>query len=178
MELVGKPYLIGRVLLHPSYDPQWDKEKVDKEKLSKTTDIALVELATPVENAVPYELYARSDEVGQEVVLLGAGHYGDGVRGVCGSDRQLRRVTNRVDEADAYWLKFHFDEPPAGTFLEGVCAGGDSGGPAFIREHSKLLLAGVSAWQNHHEKPLGVYGCIEHYTRVSRFVNWIRTTCG
>jgi hypothetical protein len=66
--------------------------------------------------------------MGQEVILLGAGQYGNGREGVRGSDRQLRRVTNIVDESDAYWLKCRFDAPPVGTALEGVCGGGDSGG--------------------------------------------------
>jgi secreted trypsin-like serine protease len=87
-------------------------------------------------------------------------------------------VTNIVDESDAYWLKFRFDAPPAGTDLEGVCGGGDSGGPAFIRAGAELLLAGVSSWQNQRGKRLGLYGCIEHYARVSPYVEWIRTTCG
>jgi len=93
------------------------------------------------------------------------------------SDRQLRRVTNIVDESDSYWLKCRFDAPPAGTALEGVCGNGDSGGPALIQAGSELLLAGVSSWQNQRGKPLGLYGCIEHYARVSPYVGWIRATC-
>ena len=88
VEFGEKSYLIARVLLHPSYDPLWDEGEVDKEKINETTDIALVELAIPVRNVVPYELYTRSDEMGQELLLLGTGQYGDGVRGVCGFDRQ------------------------------------------------------------------------------------------
>src|SRR5579883_2597000 len=93
-------------------------------------------------------------------------------------DRQLRRVTNIVDEANDYWLKFRFDAPPAGTFLEGVAGGGDSGSPALIKQDGTLFLAGVSSWQYTNNSPLGLYGCVEHYTRVSRFVDWIHSTCG
>jgi hypothetical protein len=130
-----------------------------------------------VEDVRPFTLYTRADETGQEVILLGAGQYGNGFDGARGSDQQLRRVTNIIDESDAYWLKCRFDAPPAGTLLEGVCGGGDSGGPALIQQESELLLAGVSSWQRQGGRPLGLYGCTEHYARVSRYVDWIRETC-
>ncbi len=175
VELAEKRYAIARALLHPGYDAAW--EEADEDEVGDSVDLALVELAEPVEGVEAYELYTSSDEVGQECLLLGAGQYGDGVRGVRGSDHQLRRVTNVVDEADDYWLKFRFDAPPDGTFLEGVCGGGDSGGPAFIQANGRLLLAGISSWQRQNGKPLGLYGCVEHYTRVSCFLDWIRDIC-
>ena len=175
VELAERRYAVARVILHPGYDAAWEEK--DEDEVGDSADLALIELATPVGNALPYGLYTSSDEAGQECLLLGAGQYGDGVRGVRGSDQQLRRVTNVVDEADNYWLKFRFDAPPGGTSLEGVCGGGDSGGPAFIQANGRLLLAGVSSWQRQGGKPLGLYGCIEHYTRVTRFIDWIRKIC-
>lgn len=176
VEIAQKRYALARVIIHPDYNETW--EQADENIVGDTVDLALVELETPIEDVVPFPLYTRSDEQGQEIVVLGAGQYGDGMRGARGSDRQLRRVTNIVDEANDYWLKFRFDSPPAGTFLEGVAGHGDSGGPALIRHNADLLLAGVSSWQNTNGGPLGLYGCVEHYTRVSRFVDWIRSTCG
>lgn len=178
VEIAEKRYGIAHVLIHPDYNQAWEQEDEDEDEIADHVDLALVELETPVEGVHPYELYTRSDEQGQEIILLGAGQHGNGLRGVSGSDHQLRRVTNIVDEADAYWLKFRFDTPPDGTFLEGVAGGGDSGGPALIRQDSSLLLAGVSSWQHKGGKPLGLYGCVEHYTRVSRFIDWIYSTCG
>lgn len=176
VEIAEKRYPLARVIIHPDYDEAWMQEHEDG--AGNTVDLALVELTTPVEGVAPFPLYTRSDEQGQEIVVLGSGQYGDGLRGVRGSDRQLRRVTNIVDVADDYWLKFRFDAPPDGTFLEGVAGGGDSGGPALIHHEDILFLAGVSSWQNTNDGPLGLYGCVEHYTRVSRFVEWIRETCG
>ncbi len=177
VELAGKRYLIERVLLHPDYRSEWEQE--DEDNGADTIDLAVVKLETPVEDIVPFGLYEHSDEQGQEVLLLGQGSCGNGLRGMMqGTDRQLRRVTNRIDEVDGYWIKFRFDAPPDGTLLEGVCGAGDSGGPALIYSGDQLLLAGVSSWQHHGSSPLGTYGCIEHYTRVSCFVDWIQASCG
>lgn len=175
VELREKRYPIARVIIHPSYEDVW--ERGDEDDGINTVDLALVELEMPVEDVCPFALYTHSDEQGQEVILLGAGECGDGLHGTRGSDRQLRRVTNVVDEVDAYWLAFRFDEPPHGTMLEGVCGRGDSGGPALIERDSQLLLAGISSWQDARGKPLGLYGCIEHFTRISRYVDWIHDVC-
>lgn len=172
VELAEKRYGIARVFIHPAYGQLWEDNSEQD-----VVDLALVELETPVEDVQPYELYTDADEQGQEILVLGSGQCGNGLKGEQGSDRQLRRVTNIVDEANDYWLKFRFDAPPDGTFLEGVAGRGDSGGPALIQHGSQLLLAGVSSWQETYDKLIGLYGCIEHYTRVSRFVDWIRSAC-
>ncbi len=176
VELAGKRYLIARTIVHPAYDHRWISGEEDDE--NQTVDLALVELEAPVANVLPFDLYDRSDEQGQEVLLLGRGDFGNGIRGARGFDRALRQVTNQIDEVDSYWLKLRFDAPPDCTKLEGVCGNGDSGGPALIEHNHQFLLAGVSSWQKIGGRPLGTYGCVEHYTRVSCFVDWIRTTCG
>jgi len=176
VELAGKPYPVARTILHPAFDREWSAGEEDDEH--ETVDLALVELEIPVANVRPFDLYDRSDEQGQEVLLLGRGEFGNGMRGVRGFDRALRQVTNQIDAVNSYWLKMRFDAPPAGTRLEGVCGNGDSGGPAFIQHADRFLLAGVSSWQQLGGRPLGTYGCIEYYTRVSCFIDWIRSTCG
>jgi Trypsin len=139
-------------------------------------DLALVELDCRGAGVAPILLYDRDDEAGREAMLLGRGDFGNGLEGVLGTDRRLRRVTNRVESADARWLRFGFEAPPAGTALEGVGGEGDSGGPALIRGGAGLRVAGVSSWQDH-DGPLGTYGCMEHYTRLSPHVTWIRDVC-
>lgn len=176
VDLAATRYPIVRTILHPAYDQEWSAGEEDDG--NQTVDLALVELEVPVANVLPFELYDRSDEQGQEVLLLGRGEVGNGIRGARGFDRALRQVTNQIDEVDSYWLKLRFDAPPSGTKLEGVCGNGDSGGPAFIEHAHRFLLTGVSSWQQIGDRPLGTYGCIEHYTRVSCFIDWIRSTCG
>jgi len=168
VELAEKRYATTCVIQHPHYDPRWEDREEDD--VGETVDLALVELGMPVEQVRPYALYSSSDELGQECLLLDAGQYGDGVRGARGSNYQLRRVTNVIEEADSSWLKFRFEAPPEGTPLEGVCGSG----PACIQANGTLLLAGISSWQRQGGKPTGLYGCIEHYTCVSCFLDWIR----
>jgi len=101
VELREKRYAIARVILHPAWRAGWEAEEEDEDTIGDTVDLALVELDAPVEDVRLFPLYSGSDETGQEVMLLGAGQYGNGLEGVRGSDRQLRRVTNIVDESDA-----------------------------------------------------------------------------
>ena len=157
-------YRIVRVVAHPDYGRGF----------SSSVDLALVELDAAVQGVDPFGLYIDGDEQGQDILLLGRGDYGNGVDGVQGVDHRLRRATNRVDAVDDRWIMFRFDPPPACTTLEGVGGEGDSGGPALIWQDGAWLVAGVSSWQQHSPKPLGTYGCIEHYARVSKQVEWIQ----
>jgi Trypsin len=160
MAIGGRVLDIARVVAHPD-----------------GADLALVELDRPAAGVAPIALYEGAGEGGREGLLLGRGDHGNGRDGVLGMDGRLRCVTNRIDAADEGWLRLRFDAPPAGTALEGVGGEGDSGGPALIREGGRLLVAGVSSWQDH-EGPLGTYGCVEHYARVSTQLPWIRAVCG
>jgi hypothetical protein len=158
--VAGRKLRVARVVAHPDGH-----------------DLALVELSDDAEGIDPVALHEAADEAGAEVLLLGRGDFGNGRDGVLGADAQLRCVTNRVDAVDDRWLRMRFDPPPDGTALEGVGGVGDSGGPALIRAGTAVTLAGVSSWQDH-DGPLGTYGCVEHYARVSSQVGWIRAICG
>jgi Trypsin len=135
-------------------------------------DLALVELARPAAGVPAIPLHTARDEAGQVALLLGRGDFGNGVDGVLGTDHRLRGVTNVIDAADERWLRLRFDRPPDCTPLEGVGGEGDSGGPALLRDGEHLTIAGVSSWQDH-SGPLGTYGCVEHYARVSTHADWI-----
>jgi Trypsin len=163
--VAGRETAIVRTVAHPG---------LDTGPLG-SVDLALVELATPIAGIPLPTLQETDDEVGREVLLLGRGDFGSGEAGVLGVDHRLRCVTNRVDDADARWLRLRFDRPPDCTDMEGVGGEGDSGGPAIARVSGGLRLVGVSSWQDH-EGPLGTYGCVEHYARVSPHVAWIRAT--
>ena len=161
------PLAIARIVLHPQYSDDTD-------------DMALIELAEPMVGVTPIALYAGDDEVGQEVVFVGRGDTGTGLTGETRSDRRLRTATNLIVSADAHWIVFDFDRPggPGVTDLEGISGSGDSGGPAFIRQGDRLLLAGISAYQDEGDHRLGQYGVEEFYSRVSRYLPWIREVSG
>jgi hypothetical protein len=130
-----------------------------------------VRIEPAVERVEPLRLHERGNELGKRVLLLGRGDFGNGRDGVLGVDHRLRprhepgRLLRR--------LRLRFDAPPRCTSLEGVGGEGDSGGPAFVRGRDGLRIAGVSSWQEH-TGPLGTYGCVEHYARVSTSLDWIR----
>jgi Trypsin len=173
VKIAEKRYPIARVILHPAFRPGWEDNEAEYDE--PVVDLALVELGAPVTDVAPITPYTGADEVGREVTLLGRGSSGNGRRGMMsGSDRQLRLGTNRIESADEEWLTFRFDAPPEGTALEGVCGMGDSGGPALLRKGGQWLLAGVSSWQDHGDRPMGTYGCVEYFARVSRFAAWLR----
>ena len=134
-------------------------------------DIALIELSEPSFSILPTPLYEQNNELGKEMKLTGYGVVGDGVRDIY--DRcfpcDLRGADNEVEEANDYQLRFRFDSPADGNSLplEGVGAGGDSGGPAFIETDTGRYVAGVSSFGSRQ------YNEFDNYTRVSKELNWL-----
>lgn len=140
-------------------------------------DIALLELTTAVTDVVPAVLYHGKDETGQQLWLIGAGGTGHGKRGVTkdlvANRGQLRKAQNQVLSVAGPLLKFRFDAAPLALPLEGVSAGGDSGGPAYLVDKNQYLLFGISSRGD--SGPVGFYGSVDLYSRVSFFVPWALT---
>ena len=166
--IANNNYIIETIVPHPDFVG---------EQPGDVDDIALVKLNSPVNKIGTFDLYEGETELGQEVLLLGRGDYGNGQLGTIGTDKRLRKATNLIDEVDDHWIKFRFDAPPNCTSIEGVSGIGDSGSPALIDEQGKLLVAGVSSWQDHEDEAYGLYGAVEYYTRVSRYTAWIGSVC-
>ena len=156
-------YPVRRLYVHPEHQPGFSH------------DIALVELATAVPDITPVQLYADSDEAGQDLWFIGTGGTGDGKRGLTvdnvANQGQLRKAQNRVATAQGPLLEFVFDQGTAALPLEGISGGGDSGGPAFLRRNQQFWLLGLSSrGANDHGS---FYGGREVYSRVSFFLPWI-----
>jgi len=134
-------------------------------------DIALIELIEPSLSILPTPIYEKGDELGQQMKLAGYGVVADGVQGIY--DRcfpcALRGADNKVEEVNDYQLRFRFDSPDGGNSLplEGVGAGGDSGGPVFIETDNGRYVAGVSSFGSRR------YNEFDNYTRVSKELNWL-----
>ena len=156
-----REYGVDRIVVHP----EWSE--------LGPHDLALLRLAQPVTGITPLALYDGDDEAGQVATIVG--HGGTGV----GHDRQRREdgrphgATNRVDRADGQWLVFTFDQPPAGTDIEGAPGPGDSGSPAILTRTGALRVAGVSSAGFDGKHGPGTYGAVDNFVRVSRYRAWI-----
>ena len=162
----NETYTVKRTVLHP--------EGVGPKGQPPEVDLALIELAEPVRQVKPMELYRDRKELGQTLFIVGYGDYGNPKSGLRRGDGKRRAVTNVVDDAGPRRIFMKFDEPPNGSEYEGVGGPGDSGGPAVLQAGGKLFLAGVSS-ASMNGKP-GQYGVTDVYTRVSSYAAWIDKT--
>ncbi len=165
LTFAGVEHGIAAIRIHPDYRGFRD-------------DIAMVFLSEPVGGVEPVPVYRGSDEKGAVLTIVGRGIHGTGRSGERGGsdDGVLRRATNVVTAVDAQWLEVHFDAPgePGALPLEGVGAGGDSGGPAFIDTPSGPQLAGLNSWgEGDRGVGVGEYGAKDYSTRVSRQLDWL-----
>jgi hypothetical protein len=162
----GKEYGVAKVIMHPhsTLGPDHPPE----------IDIALLLLGQEVKGVTPLALYREKDEVDQKIAIVGFGEVGDGKGKPRRSDGKRRAVTNVVTEAGPLRISCTFDEPPAGTELEGVSAAGDGGAPALIRQDAAWLVAGLGSPYMQGEP--GQYGVVDGYTRISTFEKWIEKT--
>lgn len=161
-------------------------------------DIAVVELKTPAPAQLPrYQLYAVTDEIGQEVVIAGYGTTGLGETGIDETnDVAVKRVG--LNRFDTFWddseseIGYDFDSgedanntstlfgvvSDLGFGADEVLLGlGDSGGPVFIDG----VIAGVSTFRvqpiegDFNNEFDGSWGELGFSVRVSRFRAFIST---
>ena len=159
----GREYVIRRAVPHP----QWRE--------LGPHDIGLLELAEPVSGVEPLALYRGRDEVGRTVVFVGHGDTRTGLGGPWQADGLKRGATSLVEAIDEGRLVLRFREPPEGGELEGAPGRGDSGGPALIESGGRAWIAGVSSAGFDGRNGPGTYGAVDHYTRVSDYLDWIES---
>jgi len=150
--------------------------------LAASDDIALLKLAQPVSDVSPVELYAKGDEMGQLVTIIGKGATAIGRAGYGPGDSHrtaLRRASNKVSSADGRWFCYGFDRAPSALPLEGIAGNGDSGGPVLIGMQGQWSLAGLASWKavqgNAATTRLGLYGQTSCNVRVSHYIGWIES---
>ncbi|MGB1042225.1 MAG: trypsin-like serine protease [Tenacibaculum sp.] len=179
VEAIAKKFNNGRkhFVIINDVEIEVDKVILYKEWDEKRADIALLHLKSKPNNTLKAKLYIENDEVDKLIYMLGRGDKGNGLIGVNGNDGKQRGATNRIETATKNWITWTFDHPDTKTkYLteyEGISGPGDSGGPAFIIKNDTVYLAGVSAWQDTKGGEEGLYGVVEHYTRVSQYIQWI-----
>lgn len=189
VRLAGNEYRITSVVLHPSRRDTAGKRRLDivQKEHGNQHDIALLRLDKPVTNVDPLGFYVGEGEVDAECVLAGCGGWiPDGRVGlpldkaVDAKRGKLYAGTNRIDGIDkSGHLVVSFTSPDRGaTDLEiGGSGPGDSGAPVLIQNRGHWEVAGILsvARFDSKENP-GRYGDQYYCTRVSKNVDWIRST--
>lgn len=203
--IAGKRRTVARIIVYPDFPKSWTQWK-QLLKTMKTEDpsawmagfesyraamhdIALLELAKPVEDVEPVKLYLRPDELGRVVEIFGKGATGDSLTGGAPDAphrTQLRHAYNRIVAAKNQWLYYKFDCGSAALPLEGMTGSGDSGGPVLIDDHGTWELAGIAQGLDGTRSDLlamragtfrmGLCGQEVSSTRVSFYARWIEDT--
>lgn len=192
VRIAGKWRNVSHVFVYPGFKKEYDKVKRAAERptlknrqaitsaFEAIHDIALIELAKPVEDVKPVAIYRTSNEQGKIVKFFGKGATGNGKVGEYPHSPhrgQLRRAYNRVTKAHDQWLDYRFDCGPEALPLEGVMGDGDSGGPVLIQVNDEWKLAGVTDWKHwpkgHAKWHSGVCGQVFSNSRISYYAKWI-----
>src|SRR5690625_5406217 len=95
------PYQVEQIFVHPE------------------SDIALVQLKTPVRYGKPATLYNQTDEVGKIVVFVGNGVSGNGRDGLTGEDGNLRDRKSTRSEGTKKYCVFLFYTATHKSDIEG-----------------------------------------------------------
>jgi Trypsin len=182
----GKQRAVAPPVIHPAFKgvPKPKEMRGDAAPLMRAFaqmhDIALLRLATPVEDVKPVGLYRGTDEIGKLVTMYGKGATGNGVTGEDPKSPMrglLRRARNRISGAENLWVTYTFDCGPNAPSLEGVMGNGDSGGPVLIGVGGTCELAGVTSWRSWHGNlenlRRGVCGQTFYCSRISHYASWI-----
>jgi len=194
VELAGVQRTVRRVVIHPGYrqPPQAMVEAALAsgdwaaffEFMEGTDDIALIELAEPVQDIVPVALYS-SPALGHAVRILGRGATGTAVEGHrldAPRRTELRQGENRIDLDAGRWIAYTFDAPPNALPLEATMGSGDSGGPLLIEVGDAWQLAGLAAWKRAvvegTEIRQGKYGESSIGVRLQHYAAWMVEAMG
>lgn len=203
--IAGKRRAVVRIVLYPDFlatASKWDQlfKRMKTEDTaawvaqfiaihSDRHDIALLELARPIDDVKPVELYRGSDESGRTAQIFGKGATGNSLTGAAADAPHrtaLRHAYSRIVEAKAQWLYYTFDCGNQTLPLEGVAGGGDSGGPVLIEQNGAWALAGVITGMYGLKAELlaarsgtfrwGICGQSFSNSRISYYARWIEDT--
>lgn len=190
VEVGGQVRKVARRVLHPGYAPppqhliaqalaSGDATQVML-RLAASDDLALLELAEPVQDVAPATLFVDELAAGTPVKLVGKGATGDGRAGhdPMGPNRTtLRRAFNQVSSVDGRWFCIVFDAPPDGLPLEGTTGNGDSGSAVLVEAGEGWQVAGLPSWKavpgDARTARPGRYGTANCNVRVAHYRDWI-----
>lgn len=177
----------AEIVIHDQWNPA---------RITDGYDLALVRLATPINNVNPARIYTGSFELGSVGTSVGYGREGTGLTGDLPNTAGINRAGHNMIDAlgsDRGWnadiLLTDFDNPlnPGDSTwgdsspldLEIQVAPGDSGGPLFVDDGFGLAIAGVTSFIAAGDgNPNADYGDYSAYTRVSSYLPWIYDVTG
>lgn len=143
-------------------------------------DCAVVELDSAVKSTdlIHYNVYNGTDEVGKTISIVGWGVTGTAnniSRRDCNDgpeDGKFRHAQNVVTKAKGV-IEYKMRKPGTGILpLEGICASGDSGGPAFLTINNYTYIAGVNSGSDDNNGC--IYGATDQFNRLSEQYTFIQ----
>lgn len=188
----GSPRAVRHVAIHPGYKKP-PQEMIDSalksgdweaffEFIASSDDVALIQLAEPVQDVVPVRIYNGS-ALGKVIRIMGRGATGTGSKGHhlhAPQRTDLRHGFNKITVSKGRWIGYGFDEPPNALPLEASTGSGDSGGPILVAMGNKWHVAGITSWKRvvviGTELRPGRYGETSYGVRLGNYVGWIEKT--
>ena len=149
----GKTYSTTKMTIHPDYQS------------SKDVDLAVMILSENVTGVTPMDINRVTPQVGEVLTLVGFGATGNGNSGHNGDFGVKHEGKTPIDEVTATHVNWNFDNNN-----ESNTAPGDSGGPAFLNQNGKLVIAGVTSGGTRDDAAIGDYS---FDIRVDAFADWI-----
>ena len=149
----GKTYSTTKMTIHPEY------------QTSKDVDLAVMILSENVTGVTPIDINRVTPQVGEVLTLVGFGATGNGTSGHNGDFGVKHEGKTPIDEVTATHVNWNFDNNS-----EANTAPGDSGGPAFLNQNGKLVIAGVTSGGTRDDAGIGDYS---FDVRVDSFAAWI-----
>ena len=157
-QLGGTTYGTSEVVIHPSWNP-------NQFGTDNANDIAIYVLSSAVTGITPSNIFRGTEQVGQELILVGYGAGGNGDSGHNGDFGTKRVGTTSIDHISDTLIHWHFDDNS-----ESNTAPGDSGGPAFIDVNGDLQVAGITSGGDRYDAGIGDNS---YDTRVRAYADWI-----
>lgn len=160
-EVNGQVYNTTKITVHPNYNPN---------DFGAGYDIAIMKLDRVVEGVTPHDINRTIPVVGQTLTLVGFGETGSSTSGSNNDFGNKTVGQTAIDEVTQNHVSWNFD-----SHDESNTAPGDSGGPAFLEQNGKLVVAGITSGGEGEAHALGDFS---FDTRVDTLADWIDSVAG
>ena len=191
VKIKGKMLAVKKITIHPYYQDNFIQKGI-----SIACDIALLELAEPLDEVVPASVNKNFDELGSKVVGVGFGASGPAdkpellnlLSKKIAGENTVDTLMGENYDGQPQFMFADFDHPTRNDCnqfgsttpraLEYLPAGGDSGSGLFRQKNNRWELIGILSGTGagidmERLNKTGYYGQINSWIRVSLFADWI-----